>query len=110
MVPPCKLLKNSPSTNLSVSTSPHHVKKAKGKIIFYITCLIAIKLLSSTAAPRDLFVWRIANAREIIDTSYHLNRERSGSVVECLTSRPRGCEFEPHRRHCVVSLSKTHLS
>ena len=30
-------------------------------------------------------------------------KERSGSVVECLT-RDRG--FEPHRRHCVVSLSK----
>ena len=28
--------------------------------------------------------------------------ERSGSV-----SRPRGYKFEPHRRHCVVSLSKT---
>ena len=23
-----------------------------------------------------------------------------------LDSRPRGCGFEPHRRHCVVSLSK----
>ena len=23
---------------------------------------------------------------------------------------PRGRRFEPHRRHCVVSLSKTHLS
>ena len=32
--------------------------------------------------------------------------ERSGSVVECLTPRPRGRGFEPHRRHCVVSLSK----
>ena len=30
-------------------------------------------------------------------------RERSGSEVEWLT-RDRG--FEPHRRHCVVSLSK----
>ena len=30
-------------------------------------------------------------------------RERSGSVVECLT-RDRGAE--PHCRHCVVSLSK----
>ena len=29
--------------------------------------------------------------------------ERSGSVVECLT---RNGGFEPHRRHCVVSLSK----
>ena len=32
----------------------------------------------------------------------------SGSVEECLTERlPR---FEPHRRHCAVSLSKTHKS
>ena len=31
--------------------------------------------------------------------------EHSGSVVECLT-RPRGGRFEPHRHHCVVSLSK----
>ena len=29
-------------------------------------------------------------------------RERSGSVVECL----RGRGLEPHRRHCIVSLSK----
>ena len=33
-------------------------------------------------------------------------RERSGSVVECLTRDRGGCGFEPHRRHCVVSLSK----
>ena len=32
--------------------------------------------------------------------------EHSGLVVECLT-RDRG--FEPHRRRCVVSLSKTYL-
>ena len=33
-------------------------------------------------------------------------REHSGSVVECLT-RDRGAGgLEPHRRHCVVSLSK----
>ena len=30
----------------------------------------------------------------------------SGRVFD---SRPRGCGFEPHQRHCVVSLSKTHL-
>ena len=42
--------------------------------------------------------------------------ERSGSVVECsqwlsgrvLDLRQRGHRFEPHCRHCVVSLSKTH--
>ena len=35
--------------------------------------------------------------------SFHLMWERSDSVVECLT-RDQG--FGPHRRHCVVSLSK----
>ena len=34
-------------------------------------------------------------------------REHSGSVIECFDSRQRGREFIPHRRHCVVSLSKT---
>ena len=29
----------------------------------------------------------------------------SGGVLD---SRTRGCGFEPHRCHCVVSLSKTH--
>ena len=31
----------------------------------------------------------------------------SGRVLD---SRPKGRGFKPHRRHCVVSLSKTHLS
>ena len=31
----------------------------------------------------------------------------SGRVLD---SRPKGRGFEPHGRHCVVSLSKTHLS
>ena len=29
--------------------------------------------------------------------------QTSGRVLD---SRPKGCEFEPHRRHCVVSLIK----
>ena len=33
-------------------------------------------------------------------------RERSGSEVECLTRDRGAAGFEPHRRHCVVSLSK----
>ena len=32
--------------------------------------------------------------------------ERSGLVVECLTRKPRGRGFEPHRRHCVVVLER----
>ena len=31
-------------------------------------------------------------------------------MVRVLDSRPRGRGFEPHQCHCVVSLSKTHLS
>ena len=31
---------------------------------------------------------------------------RSGSVVECLTRDRRAAGFEPHRGHCLVSLSK----
>ena len=39
----------------------------------------------------------------------------SGSAVQWLSgrvvdSRPKGWGFEPQRRHCVVSLSKTHSS
>ena len=36
--------------------------------------------------------------------------EHNGSVVECLTQDRGATVFEPHRYHCVVSLSKTHLS
>ena len=35
--------------------------------------------------------------------SWNMKRERSGSVVECLT---RDRRFEPHRRHCVVVLEQ----
>ena len=31
-------------------------------------------------------------------------------IGRVLDSRPKGRGFEPHRRQCVVSLSKTHLS
>ena len=34
---------------------------------------------------------------------FHYSRERSGSVVECLTLDPGA---EPFQHHCVVSLSK----
>ena len=38
-------------------------------------------------------------------TNQHI-RERSGSVVECLTRDRRAAGLSPQRRHCVVSLSK----
>ena len=39
-------------------------------------------------------------------TGHNSMGERSGSVVECLTRDRGAAGFEPHRRHCVVSLSK----
>ena len=33
-------------------------------------------------------------------------RERSGRVLD---SRPRGCGFKPHRRHCVEVLEQRHI-
>ena len=36
--------------------------------------------------------------------------ERSGSMVEYMTRDLEATGFEPHRRHCVVPLTKTHLS
>ena len=38
--------------------------------------------------------------------SYPYLGERRGSSGRVLDSRPKGRGFEPHRRHCVVSLSK----
>ena len=35
-----------------------------------------------------------------------IHGERSGSVVECLTRDRDARGFDPHRCHCVVSLSK----
>ena len=44
---------------------------------------------------------------EEVDTAKYLGglgaQWLSGRVLD---SRPKGCGFEPHRRHCVVSLSK----
>ena len=41
-----------------------------------------------------------------LDNSLSLHREHSCSVVECSTRDQRAEGFEPHRCHCVVSLSK----
>ena len=43
-------------------------------------------------------------------TSYHLTilKEAQWLSGRVLDLRSTGCGFEPHQRHCVVSLSKTH--
>ena len=42
-----------------------------------------------------------------LSISYDIFRDHSGRVLD---SRPRDRGFEPHLRHCVVSLSKIHSS
>ena len=42
---------------------------------------------------------------------YHLHKTDKGTQSlsgRVLVSRSRDCGLEPHLRHCVVSLSKTH--
>ena len=43
----------------------------------------------------------------LLGNRHTVNWALSGRVLDL---RLRGCRFEPHRCHCVVSLSKTHLS
>ena len=53
-----------------------------------------------------LNIQNISGLLILINVIISLLRERSGSVVECLTRRPKGRGFEPHRRHCVVVLEQ----
>ena len=49
------------------------------------------------------------HALDILDTQLLLSYTMIGqgsAVARVLDSRPKGRGFEPHRRHCVVSLSK----
>ena len=62
----------------------------KCPLIFAISVLRAVKLLCSA---------RLSMKNSFI----HIAQWLSGRV---LVSRPKGRGFEPHRRHCVVSLSK----
>ena len=83
-----------------------------------------LKLTRATAAPKSLFTNQPVQVRlnwpqghkavfmldstkhEILTAHKNLNVQwLSGRVLD---SRPRGHGFQPHRRHCVVSLSKTH--
>ena len=71
-------------------------------------------LKHSTRLLNGVYVILFLYSTSCVKNKYLLDklncRERSGSVVECFNSRQMGSGFEPHQRHCVVSLSQTHLS
>ena len=46
-------------------------------------------------------------SKELFNDQFNIYvRERSGSVVECLTRDRRAAGLEPHQRHCVVVLEQ----
>ena len=57
----------------------------------------------------SIYVWPLKTGFTENVKCQQLLWERSVSVV-VLDSRQRDSGFEPHQRHCVMSLSKTHLS
>ena len=77
--------------------------------------------------PTELFVVRILNPCLVLvqprktrpditekllmgrKESIQTNKQTTKSEPVCFVIlRSRGCRFEPHQHHCVVSLSKTH--
>ena len=59
----------------------------------------------------EVFQERVS-AENVLFGKHCLNIEKGAQWLSgrVLDSRLRGRGFEPHRHHCVVSLSKTHLS
>ena len=55
------------------------------------------------------FGGKLSAGQNIVESSIiHANKRAQWLIGRVLDSRPRGRRFESHRRHCVVSLSKTH--
>ena len=59
----------------------------------------------STSIESDFHITISKQSRHHKQTKQLEAQWLSGRVLD---SRPRGQGFKPHRRHCVVSLSKTH--
>ena len=93
--------------------------------IFCITsCKILVKLTVNTESRWKVKItWALTvklctcvrliksdNTRDVYMNKISEKKERQGLSGRVLDSRPRGRGFQPNRRHCFVSLSKTHLS
>ena len=60
----------------------------------------------------ESLVLMVAKAAYTRALTAYLQKSREGAQWlsgRVLDSRPKGCWFEPHRCHCVVSLSRTRL-
>ena len=89
---------------------PKHMIKLMGKEIFSI--FLGVKILYIlTYEPLPIPLMCVCEYLQIVPGAYVLafyhTQWLSGRVLD---SRLRGRRFEPHRSHCVVSLSKNHLS
>ena len=66
--------------------------------IINLSCLHEIFLMQKKTKTHKTLSWTIFEFKQDLGAQW-----LSGRVFD---SRLRGCGFEPHRRHCVVSLSK----
>ena len=72
----------------------------------------AILLTCIKQCFENLFLYSFECSFKTGFTALHFEQQRLRKGVQWLSGRvldlrPRGRRFEPHRRHCIVSLSKT---
>ena len=93
----------------SVSKVGNNGSRNNGLISVNVPSKAKTKLMATFPLALLHIVSHISDMSELKDTLNVMLKEvaqwLSGRVLD---SRPRGRGFEPHRRHCVVSLSKAH--
>ena len=96
----------TPTTEPSSSTGAVRTGTESGLItpeeVSNITSSDAATVHSSDQVRQSMLV-QYGTVQSLYDATLNFGRELSGKVLD---SRPRGCEFEPHRRHCVVILEQ----
>ena len=96
-----------------------HIKYLKAKCLKALNLLKVLSETSWGADPTTLLKLYRSLVRSNLDYGCIIYGSARKSYLQMgaqwlsgrvLDSRPKGRGFEPHRRHCVVSLSMTHLS
>ena len=92
----------------TVSLSLSHWYPGSGVVLDFIDFLIFAPLLTLLSASRNIIdKTGTCDAVGNVSDSKYVSKGAQWFSGRVLGSRPRGRGFEPHRRHCVVSLSKT---
>ena len=67
-----------------------------------MTATVSLKVLGNGLLLFQICLYSSSHSSTVMGAQW-----LSGRVLD---SRPRGHGFEPHQRHCVMSLSKIHVS